>query len=144
MAKERISAMELAKMQAEARKAFRTMRVDPFIALGLPRPSDDPFARKITDNQRSILERSGVNCDRIDRMQALELIMKIDRRRSEGLASYKQVSLMIKAGLDPVKAKLAPRAVVSRMFDALKANKWNVPANWGRELDDHIAHETTS
>ena len=131
IAKERISAMELLQMQAKARKDFRLMRVDPFVALGVPRPSPDPWARKITDRQAAALRQDGVEVRNLDAKQAGALISTAIERRRNKLSSYKQVQLMIKSGFDPARAQGMTRDVASRLIDELRKNKWEPPAGWG-------------
>lgn len=132
-AKAEISEMELKRMREQARKNFRTMRVDPFTALGVHK-GDDPYGRKITPRQSEVLDRAGIPTDGIQFSQASRLIGSVIERRAKDLASYNQAQLLIKRGLDPKKVMSVDFKKASKLIERLAKNSWREPAGWGDEL----------
>ena len=134
LAKAKISEMELERMREQARKNFRTMRVDPFTALGV-RKGDDPFGRPISSRQRAVLEKNGIEvAEGMQSAQASRLIGAIIDRQHQDLASYKQSQLLVKRGLSPAKVRRLKFRQASALIDQLAKNRWREPKGWGEGL----------
>lgn len=134
-AKARIRQMELEQMRSQARKNFKTMKVDPFLALDVDR-STDPYGRSMTDAQRKILERKGVPTSGVDYAQALSLIQTLDSRYRRDTCTYKQAQLLVKYGLSPKKIMGLGFRQAAGLIDQVAKNKWKTPDDWGEGYKD--------
>ncbi len=113
-----------ANLVAKAR--FTTQSVDPFDVLHL-----DPVkargwdaGRQLTEKQRSLLAKQGINPDRISFAEARQLISEIFRRWDGKLCSFKQAKVLRKYGYD---AEVS-FAEASAIIDGLARNGWRRPA----------------
>lgn len=133
LAKAQLSAMELKRMREQARRHFKSMRVDPFLAMGVDK-SPDPYAREMSVRQREVLENCGVPVEGVDMTQASRLIGNIIERRQGSRATYKQAQLLVKRGLHPEKVMGISFDQASALIDRLAKNKWREPVGWGANL----------
>ena len=112
-----------ARLVATAR--FTTQSVDPFDVLAL-----DPVkargwdaGRQLTEKQRSLLSKQGINPDGISFSQGKQLIAEIFRRWDGKLCSFKQAKVLRRFGYDTN----VSFAEASATIDALAKNQWKKP-----------------
>ncbi len=123
-----------ARLVATAR--FTTQTVDPFDVLHL-----DPVkargwdnVKQLTEKQRSLLAKQGINPDNLSFAQGKQLISEIFRRWDGKLCSFKQAKVLRKYGYDTdVSFKVA-----SAMIDALAKNRWHPLQPW--EMNDVMGY----
>ena len=112
-----------ARLVATAR--FTTQSVDPFDVLELdpvkPRGWDNN--RQLSEKQRALLARQGINPDAISFSQGKQLIAEIFRRWEGKLCSFKQAKVLRKYGYS---AEVS-FAEASATIDALAKNGWRKP-----------------
>lgn len=115
-----VEAARRANLVAKAR--FTTQAVDPFDVLHL-----DPVktrgwdaGRHLTEKQRSLLAKQGINPDRLSFAEARQLIAEIFRRWDGKLCSFKQAKVLRKYGYD---AEVS-FAEASAIIDGLARNGW--------------------
>lgn len=132
-AKDEISKMELERMKAQARRNFRTMRVDPFQALGIER-IDDPYDQELTKRQKRFLGARGIPHEGMSRRQGIQLIGELIARKRVDRATYKQTQLLIKRGLDPRKVVGISFDQASSLIDVVARNGWHEPEGWASDL----------
>jgi superfamily II DNA or RNA helicase len=110
-----------ARLVATAR--FTTQSVDPFDVLHLdpvkPRGWDN--SRQLTEKQRSLLAKQGINPDGISFSQGKQLIAEIVRRWDGKLCSFKQAKVLRKHGYSTE----VSFAEASATIEALARNGWN-------------------
>jgi len=113
-----------ARLVATAR--FTTQSVDPFDVLHLdpvkPRGWDN--VKQLTEKQRSLLAKQGINPDGISFSQGKQLVAEIFRRWDSKLCSFKQAKVLRKHGYSTE----VSFAEASATIDALARNKWVRPA----------------
>ena len=123
---------EQARLAEAARRAqlvatarFTTQAVDPFDVLSLgpvkARGRDD--VRQLTEKQRSLLAKQGINPDNVTFSQGKELVAEIFRRWDGKLCSFKQAKVLRKYGYS---AEVS-FAEASATIDALAKNGWVRP-----------------
>jgi len=123
---------EQARLAEAARRAqlvatarFTTQAVDPFDVLSLgpvkARGRDD--VRQLTEKQRSLLAKQGINPDNVTFSQGKELVAEIFRRWDGKLCSFKQAKVLRKYGYS---AEVS-FAEASATIDALAKNGWRKP-----------------
>lgn len=112
-----------ARLVATAR--FTTQTVDPFDVLHLdpvkPRGWDN--VKQLTEKQRSLLAKQGINPDGISFSQGKQLISEIFRRWDGKLCSFKQAKVLRKYGYGTE----VSFAEASATIDALAKNNWRKP-----------------
>jgi superfamily II DNA or RNA helicase len=112
-----------ARLVATAR--FTTQAVDPFDVLHLdpvkPRGWDN--SHQLTEKQRSLLAKQGINPDRISFSQGKQLIAEIFRRWDGKLCSFKQAKVLRKYGYNTDVSFIEASATI----DALAKNGWRKP-----------------
>jgi superfamily II DNA or RNA helicase len=113
-----------ARVVATAR--FTTQSVDPFDVLSL-----DPVkargwdnGRQLTDKQRALLAKQGINPDGLSFNQGKQLVAEIFRRWDGKLCSFKQAKILRKYGYGAD----VSFAEASATIDALAKNGWRKPA----------------
>ena len=118
---------------------FTTQSVDPFDVLHL-----DPVkargwdaGRQLTEKQRSLLAKQGINPDRISFTEARQLIGEIFRRWDGKLCSFKQAKVLRKYGYD---AEMS-FAEASATIDALARNGWKRADVGGQRSGASVAAE---
>ncbi|HOX60024.1 MAG TPA: DEAD/DEAH box helicase [Candidatus Paceibacterota bacterium] len=114
-----------ANLVAKAR--FTTQSVDPFDVLHLDpvKPRGWDAGRQLTEKQRSLLAKQGINPDGISFAEGRQLISEIFRRWNGKLCSFKQAKVLRKYGYDTE----VSFAEASATIDALARNGWHrVPA----------------
>jgi len=113
-----------ARLTASAR--FTTQSVDPFDILHLEpvkaRGWDN--VKSLTEKQRSLLAKQGINPDNVTFAQGKQLIGEILRRWDGKLCSFKQAKVLKKYGY-PTDVRFSD---ASRIIDALAKNNWRKPA----------------
>jgi hypothetical protein len=121
-----------ARLVATAR--FTTQSVDPFDVLHLdpvkPRGWDND--RQLSEKQRSMLAKQGINPDSVSFSQAKQLIAEMFRRWDGKLCSFKQAKVLRKHGYSTE----VSFAEASATIDALARNGWKRPQT--------TDHETTT
>ena len=131
-AEEDLKQREQARLAEAARRAqlvatarFTTQAVDPFDVLSLgpvkSRGRDDE--RQLTEKQRSLLAKQGINPDNVTFSQGKELVAEIFRRWDGKLCSFKQAKVLRKYGYS---AEVS-FAEASATIDALAKNGWVRP-----------------
>lgn len=112
-----------ARLVATAR--FTTQSVDPFDVLHLdpvkPRGWDN--VKQLTEKQRSLLAKQGINPDNLSFSQGKQLISEIFRRWDGKLCSFKQAKVLRKYGYNTD----VSFAEASATIDALAKNNWRKP-----------------
>ena len=106
---------------------FTTQSVDPFDVLHLDpvKPRGWDAGRQLTEKQRSMLAKQGINPDRVSFAEARQLIGEIFRRWDGKLCSFKQAKVLRKYGYDTQ----VSFAEASGIIDGLARNGWRrVPA----------------
>jgi len=113
-----------ARLVATAR--FTTQSVDPFDVLHLEpvkaRGWDN--VKSLTEKQRSLLAKQGINPNNVTFAQGKQLIGEILRRWDGDLCSFKQAKVLKKYGY-PTDVGFSE---ASRIIDALAKNGWHRPA----------------
>lgn len=119
-----------ARLVATAR--FTTQSVDPFDVLHLdpvkPRGWDN--VKQLTEKQRSLLAKQGINPDNLSFAQGKQLISEIFRRWDGKLCSFKQAKVLRKYGYNTD----VSFAEASATIDALAKNNWVRPARGNAPL----------
>ena len=113
-----------ANLVATAR--FTTQSVDPFDVLHLEPTKARGWdnVKQLTEKQRSMLAKQGINPDQISFSQGRQLISEIIRRWDGNLCSFKQAKVLKKYGYETnVSFENA-----SRIIDALAKSGWRKPA----------------
>lgn len=112
-----------ARLVATAR--FTTQSVDPFDVLELDPVKQRGWdnGRELTEKQRSLLAKQGINPDNVTFSQAKQLISEIFRRWDGKLCSYKQAKVLRKYGYSTD----VSFAEASATIDALAKNGWRKP-----------------
>jgi type I site-specific restriction endonuclease len=114
----RVRAMEL---------SYRRVEVTPFdavTAFGVRPDYGSAYGEKATEAQSRVLERMGVTgADTTSKTQASRLISAAIERRSQGLCTLKQISMLIGLGVDRAKARKmsfedASRTITERLQNA--------------------------
>ncbi len=112
-----------ARLVATAR--FTTQTVDPFDVLHLdpvkPRGWDN--VKQLTEKQRSLLAKQGINPDNLSFSQGKQLISEIFRRWDGKLCSFKQAKVLRKYGYGTEVSFTEASATI----DALAKNGWRKP-----------------
>ena len=113
-----------ARLVATAR--FTTQSVDPFDVLHLEPVKSRGWdnVKSLTEKQRSLLVRQGINPDKLTFSQGKQLISEIFRRWDGKLCSFKQAKTLKKYGY-PTEVEFTE---ASRIIDALAKNGWVRPA----------------
>ena len=113
-----------ARLVATAR--FTTQSIDPFDVLHLdpvkPRGWDN--VKQLTEKQRSLLAKQGINPDNLSFAQGKQLISEIFRRWDGKLCSFKQAKVLRKYGYGTEVSFTEASATI----DALAKNGWVRPA----------------
>ena len=124
---------EQARLAEAARRAqlvatarFTTQAVDPFdvLSLGPVKSRGGDSERQLTEKQRSLLAKQGINPDNVTFSQGKELVAEIFRRWDGKLCSFKQAKVLRKYGYS---AEVS-FAEASATIDALAKNGWVRPA----------------
>jgi superfamily II DNA or RNA helicase len=98
------------KVIAEAK--YKAVDVDPFSVLGVHAAPGRWGGQEMTDRQREVLERAGIDAKQLDKGQASALIEKVIQRSREGLCTFRQARVLVKNGLNPdVTFQEASRAI---------------------------------
>lgn len=106
-----------------ARVKYHSWSVDPFNAFSIvPRTvSNVEHGRSLSEKQRKLLERQGVDPDQYNYAQAKQLIDNFFYRWQHHLASYKQAGILKRFGID---AHEMSREQATHEIDAIAARGW--------------------
>ena len=132
---------ELAAKREEARKAgirakalYSTTVKDPFAMLGIEPWHERGWhkGRLPTEKQLAFLEKSGIPIEGVKTFtQASQLVDTVMSRRTAGLCTPKQASLLRRFGYDPSSATFEQ---ASEIITTIKANGWKRPGAPAREV----------
>ena len=120
---------EQARLAEEARKArlvakvnFTTTKINPFDAFEIQPAQDKGWdnGKVLSDKQRGILLKMGVDPDAIPFAQGRQLVIEQLRRWDNNLASLKQIQILKKRGIP---AAQMTRKEASRMIDEIAAKE---------------------
>jgi len=113
-----------ARLVATAR--FTTQSVDPFDVLHLApvKPRGWDKGQQLSEKQRALLAKQGINADGISFSQGKQLIAEIFRRWDGKLCSFKQAKILRKYGY----SSEVSFAEASATIDALAKNGWQKPS----------------
>jgi len=105
-----------------AKARFTTQSVDPFDVLHLDpvKPRGWDQGRQLTEKQRSLLAKQGINPEGVSFSEGRQLIAEIFRRWDRKLCSFKQAKVLRKYGYDTE----VSFAEASATIDALARNGW--------------------
>jgi len=102
---------------------YKTSIVNPFDAFAIEpavaRPKD--FSQQVSERQREILLKQGIDPDSMPYRQAKQVLNEIFRRWDGGLCSYKQAALLKKHGID---ASNMSREQAKTTINTIAANGW--------------------
>lgn len=115
-------AEEARKAKLVARAKYKVQEVDPFDVLQLHpvKPRGWDGGKVLTEKQRGILQKQGINPDSVPYSQARQLVSEIISRWDKNLASFKQAKILKRFGYGTdVSFQEA-----SRIIDALAKNGW--------------------
>jgi superfamily II DNA or RNA helicase len=129
---ERLAEIEAAKQREAARKArlvakasFTTQSVNPFDVFHIRPAAVRGWDRgkPVSEKMRGLIEKHypGVNTDELNHAQARQLCNELFRRWDGNLATFKQVRLLAKHGIDAASMSMAD---ASAAIDALAKNGW--------------------
>lgn len=134
---------EMAELRAQARRGYQTAEIDPFDASAVAGQTEGrrfhrqlsgpaPPPSVITAKQRKVLEMYGVeNVDSLRDDEALRLLEVIDERNAAGLASFKQVRVLMRRGhVAPDRAVDLSHEAAARAIAELARNRWRRPRSW--------------
>jgi hypothetical protein len=112
-----------------AKARFTTQAVDPFDVLSLEpvKARGWDVGRQLTEKQRSLLTKQGINPDNVSFSEGRQLIAEIFRRWDGKLCSFKQAKVLRKYGYDSEMSF----AEASAAIDSLARSGWQrnaVPA----------------
>jgi superfamily II DNA or RNA helicase len=109
-----------------ARAKYSTQSVDPFDVLEVTpvRSRGWDEGKTLTERQRALLTKQGINPDTMPYSQAKQLIGAIIGRYSQNLCSFKQAKTLKKFGYDGNMTMDEAK----RTIDAIAANGWRRPA----------------
>ncbi|MEI8290758.1 MAG: DEAD/DEAH box helicase [Verrucomicrobiota bacterium] len=120
-----------ANLVATAR--FTTQSVDPFDVLHLEPTKARGWdqGRQLSEKQRTLLAKQGINPDQVSFTEAKQLIAEIFRRWNGNLCSFKQAKVLKKYGFETnVSFEQA-----SATIDALARNRWRRPEVGGQRSE---------
>lgn len=133
-AKEKIhERIEQQKREEAARKAkliakvkFTMRNVSPFDVLQITPRQDSVFdkGRPLSEKQKDILRKLGVNPDDMAQAAARQLLQKHFERHEKGLCTIKQAMVLAKHGYPPEEAKKFTFDHARKLLDQLAANNW--------------------
>lgn len=117
------SKSELAQERRKAVTAkahYAIEEISPFDVFDIERPVERGWdsGKGISDNQRFLLERNGVNCTDMGRSQASAIIAEIKHRQASGLPSFKQAAAMRRRGVTGDTVASALNAMFGRKVPA--------------------------
>lgn len=125
--------IEQQKRDEAARKAkliaqvqFSAKTISPFDILQITPRKDSSWdrGRPLSDKQKAILRKMGVNPDDMEQAAARQLLHKHFERMNNGLASIPQLRVLMKAGYAPEEIKKMTFVEASRLIDHCKSAGW--------------------
>lgn len=125
--------IEQQKREEAARKAkliakvkFTMRNVSPFDVLQITPRQDSVFdkGRPLSEKQKDILRKLGVNPDDMAQAAARQLLQKHFERREKGLCTIKMAMVLAKHGYPPEEAKKFTFDHARKLLDQLAANNW--------------------
>lgn len=129
------------KSRLVAKASFKTQSIDPFDVFQVQpvrsRGWDD--GRILSEKQRAILTKQGIDPDSVPYAQAKQLIGEIIKRWDGKLCSFRQMKLLKKHGYDTnVSFEEA-----SRLIDGLAKNGWRRPTSTPPVPQSQLIEDTT-
>lgn len=132
---------EVDQRDGAAKHDYEVTEIDPFEGsrsqqvfrlLGI-RSVKDRWGLPATDAQVAALKKWQVpDAEVLDRRQASDLLSAMGERKDKGMASYRQIELLVNVGKLPLdQVRRLPRERAARGLDQLKRNKWKRPEDWG-------------
>jgi hypothetical protein len=114
------------RAQVRARSSYNSQYIDPFSVFEMKpvRARGWDRGRKISEKQRAMLLRNGINPDTIPYGQARQILDELFRRIDRNLASMKQCNLLKKHGYDTKNLSMRD---ASLLIDELARNHWRRP-----------------
>lgn len=125
--------IEQQKREEAARKAkliaqvqFTIKNISPFDVFDITPKKDSQWdtGRPLSERQRDILRKMGVNPEEINYAAAKQLLHKHFERVNKGLCSYKQSKVLLKAGWTMDEARKMTFREASKAIDQLAKNNW--------------------
>ncbi len=110
--------MATARFTTQAVDRFDVLHLDPVKSRGWD------VGRQLTEKQRALLARQGINPDGVSFSQGRQLISEISRRWDGKLCSFRQAKLLRRYGYGTE----VSFAEASATIDALAKNGWRKPA----------------
>lgn len=126
--------LALEKTEADRRKAvtakakFTARNMSPWDVFDIVPPREKGWdrGREPSEKMTALLEKAGINTNGLSFGQAKTLISQVIGRRNHNLASFKQMKVLRRFGLDCANWTF-DRA--SKSIDAIAKNGWKLPAN---------------
>jgi superfamily II DNA or RNA helicase len=140
---------EVGNLNTSAKHSYTVTDVDPFEGsrcqrifklLGIQRKTDRWGFGTATPAQVEALRRWKVPDPQVlSRREASDLISEFGKRKNLGLASFRQIELLVNLGkLPPEKVRSLPDSRARKGLDQLKANNWKRPESWGPVKHDRM------
>jgi superfamily II DNA or RNA helicase len=123
-AQKRAEAARRAKLIAEVK--FSTRNISPFDVFDITPKKDSKWdkGRPLSEGQKNVLRKMGVNPDDMEQAAARQLLHKYFERQEKGLATYKQCKVLLKSGWTGEEVKGITFKEASRLIDDLSKNNW--------------------
>lgn len=125
--------IEQQKRDEAARKAkiiaqvqFHAQKISPFDLFEITPRKDSKWdtGKPLTDKQKDVLRKAGVNPDELNYAAAKQMLQKIFERREKGLCTVNQGKVLCRAGYHPNEIKKLSFNEASRLIDGLKQSGW--------------------
>lgn len=112
------------KAGIRARATFSAVSVDPFDVLDVrpSKPRGWDSVKRLTEKQKDVLRRNGINPDELPYSQGKQLIDRIVERGREGKCTFKQARTLIKYGYEDAASYTFEEARAK--LDELARNGW--------------------
>lgn len=123
--KRRMEEAHRARLVAKVR--YSTSQVNPFDVFDLSPVRERGWdqGKKLSEKQRSLLLKQGIDGDQMPYVQAKAVLNEMFRRWNDNLCTFKQAKLLKKHGYD---TKAMTMKEASSRIDALARNNWKRPA----------------
>lgn len=111
------------KARLVARVHYSSKPVSPFDAFDIKPRQDSKWdtGKPLSEKQRAVLQRMGVNPDELNYAAAKQLLHLSFKRREKGLCTIAQAQVLKRAGYEPKKISCEE---ASQIIDSLKKNNW--------------------
>lgn len=114
------------RARVTAKAKYQTTVIDPFgiVGAGHLREYGWDTAKPASDKQVALLKKWGINAVEFSSKQASALIGRCIQRSKGGLATPKQLNVLVKAGYSVDEVQHLSLKGASTVIDAVKANRW--------------------